>query len=153
MKVVIKYTIVFLLALFVSLLIFNTFKDKNVVGPNDFFVAGSDKDVIIYNENLEQVTKIIRGSKVKSSGKELQDEAKSLKYQEIEYENNTYYILKDNLVKSIENIVLETNRYIRTPVTVYEEENSSKILSFIPKGEEVEVLDFNEVSSSGEVEC
>lgn len=153
MKTVVKYIFVFLLALFVSLLFFNTFKDKKInIGSKDYFIAGTDSEVSLYNENFEEVKKVYRGIKIKSNGNNLIDEKTSLKYQSIDYEDNTYYILKDSLVDKKEKVVLEDNRYIRTPVTVYESEDNSKIISYIKKGEKVDIIGFNSISSNGIVD-
>ena len=151
MKLVLKYTFVFLLALFTSLLIFNTFKDKGIsILTKDYFIAGLDNEVSIYNDNFEEVKKVYRGTKVKSDGKTIDNSDK--KYQEINYNNSTYYILKDNLVDNKAKVVLEKVRYIRTPVTVYESSDTSKILSFIKKGEKVEVLEYSSLSNEGIVD-
>ena len=78
MKLVLKYTFVFLLALFTSLLIFNTFKDKGIsILTKDYFIAGLDNEVSIYNENFEEVKKIYRGTKVKSDGKRIDNSDKT----------------------------------------------------------------------------
>lgn len=56
------------------------------------------------------------------------------KYIQIEYNNTNYYVNSRNLVSDIKDSVLEKTKYVRTSVTVYENEKDSKISSFIKKG-------------------
>lgn len=51
----------------------------------------------------------------------------------IEFDNKEYYVNAKQLVKNVKDVVLEKERYVRTSVTVYENETDSKIASFIKK--------------------
>lgn len=153
-KAVIKYIFVFLLALFVSLVIFNTFRDKDEL-VDDFksaFLAGTTNKIVLYDESFVELKKIARGTKVQTKGKTIVNEENELKYKEINYENNSYYVLENQLVKKIEQVVLEDKKYIRTPATLYKTSDNSEILSYIPKGTEIEIIGFNTILSDGSVD-
>lgn len=51
----------------------------------------------------------------------------------IKFDNKEYYVNAKQLVKNVKDVVLEKERYVRTSVTVYENETDSKIASFIKK--------------------
>lgn len=50
----------------------------------------------------------------------------------IKFDNKEYYVNAKQLVKNVKDVVLEKERYVRTSVTVYENETDSKI-AFIKK--------------------
>ena len=152
MKGIIKYSFVFLLALFVSLSIFYSFRSEEALLKSDEykFLASVEKEVSLYDMTFQEVSVLPRGTKVMPTGEKLNQDGNE--YLQIKYENELYYLKKENLVDSKEKSVLETTMFIRTPVTVYKEEDSSKILGFIPKAEEVEIIGYNELLLTGEVD-
>ena len=106
---------------------------------------------IIYSmdedDKLSVKEEVIRGTKVVSLNKEITYEEKS--YTEILYNDSKYYVLSDNLVNDKKDVVLEEVKYVRTSVTVYENESDSDILSFIKKGNEIEVTGYDKLLDDG----
>ena len=105
-----------------------------------------------YDEETKEMNKndiIIRGTKVKSHNKtKTIDE---VNYIEIIAPENNYYIEEKYLTEDKNNIVTEKNKYVRTSVTVYKNETDSKISSFIKKGSLLEILDYDYIDESGNV--
>lgn len=112
----------------------------------------SDKNVVtVYSEDFKETKEIPRGSQVKYLNKRVTKEDDNALYEKIEYNKNTYLVLKDSLKNKYEESVLEKSLFVRTPVTVYKDKDSSEILSMIKKGEEVEILDFVDLKEDGSV--
>ena len=69
----------------------------------------------------------------------------------INYNDKEYYVLSNELVDNEKDVVLEKNKFVRTSVTVYKNEVDSKIESFIKKGNELEILDYDKLLDNGNV--
>jgi len=100
-------------------------------------------------KTLEKTDTLVRGTQITTRGD-------TIKYDDIEYTLITsgeedYYVLSSNLVDKEDEIVLEKTKYVRTSVTVYKNETDSKIESFIKKGNEIEVLDYDMLLDDGNV--
>lgn len=144
--------IVLLLLIVGILVLFNVgkgFATKKV----DMYLA-SKEDVIslfVMDEEgkLNKGDDLVRGTKVVCYDEEvLIDEVNYIK---IEYNKNIYYVISDNVVKDSHDVVLEDTKYVRTSVTVYENETDSSIKSFIKKGNELEVTDYDKLLEDGSV--
>ena len=61
------------------------------------------------------------------------------------------YMREDNLVPSAEDVVQETEVYVRTPVTIYAEETGPSIASFAPKGSCLKVTGYDSMNEDGSV--
>lgn len=61
------------------------------------------------------------------------------------------YIREDNLAASPEDIVKETEVYVRTPVTIYAEETGPAIASFAPKSACLKVTGYDNIDANGYV--
>ena len=124
-----------------------------VINKSTMFVGASSNEIMMYNldeeDNLKEATKIVRGTKVTSLNNEIEKDNK--KYTKIEYNDKEYYILSDNLIKEAKDVVLEKEKYVRTSVTVYENELDSKITSFIKKGNKLEILGYDKLLEDGSV--
>ena len=66
--------------------------------------------------------------------------------------DNPCYVPVENVVDSINDICLETAKYVRTPVTVYENNSGAKIAGMANKGAELEILGYSTLYSDGSVE-
>lgn len=123
------------------------------ISKSDMYLASYDSMVSLYvkddNGNIVSDKEIVRGTKVVSLNKEVTYE--EAKYMEVEYEDGKYYVLSENLVNNAKDVVLEDVKYVRTSVTVYENEVDSKIESFIKKGNEIEITGYDKLLDDGEV--
>ena len=99
--------------------------------------------------NLEKIDTITRGTKVSTELEKLIED--EVEYILIKTDRGNYYVDNSNLVDSINNVVLEKDRFVRTSVTVYKNEVDSKIESFIKKGNQLEVLGYDKLLEDGSV--
>ena len=72
-------------------------------------------------------------------------------YYKIKYNNTEYLVFKENVVNSEDDIILEKEMYVRTPVTIYESEDSIKILGMAKKGEKLDIVGYNKVNEDGSI--
>ena len=98
------------------------------------YLASDISTVTLYtydkeNNSLQESKNVARGIEVTKYGDSITQN--DIKYINIEYDKNKYYIKEDNLVNNKEDVVLEKNRFVRTSVTVYENEKDSRLVSFI----------------------
>ena len=120
----------------------------------DYYISSDTNEVTLYEYDEESqimtdVNKIYRGIKVKSN-----DKTKTIgdiNYTEIKLDDKLYYVKENVLVKNEEEIVKETTKYVRTSVTVYKNEIESKILSFIKKGNRLEIIGYDMLDEEGNV--
>lgn len=109
-----------------------------------YYLASTDKTIKLYDENLEEVKDVVRGTEVKTSLEKRDD------YVKVFLGNVLYYVKEGNIIKD-KNVVLEDSVYIRTSVSVYEDSDSLKISGMIPKGSSVKVIGYDKLNSDGSV--
>lgn len=132
---------------FIGLLALILFLIIGKKGTEMNFVASTTNTATIYDLEYNEVDSIIRGTKVTAySTKEKKDDNIYIK---IRYDGKDYLIKEDNLVSNERDIVKEKELFVRTNLTVYKDMDSSKILSYIKKGEKLEILDYDKVESNG----
>ena len=134
----------------------------------DAFAASSSNDTAVYiidkDEKPAETGRIIRGTPVKRlDGSE--KEIDGATYVVIESETGIIpadggqeqsgktrlYVKAENLAESPEDVVKETEVYVRTPVTVYAEETGPAIASFAPKSTCLKVTGFDRLDQNGYV--
>ena len=123
----------------------------------DKYLASENNVVSIYEysknedgaEVLNKSEDIARGTKISTKNDKFTYEEKE--YTLINYNDKEYYVLTNELVDNNRDVVLEKSRFVRTSVTVYKNEVDSKIESFIKKGNELEILDYDKLLDNGNV--
>lgn len=127
-------------------------KNNVKIIAKDYYLASSVNKIKTYtyneeNEKMEDGEELVRGSKVKSYDKsKIIDD---ITYIETKIDDKVYYILPDNLSLDKDKVVLEKEKYVRTSVTVYKNEVDSKILSFIKKGNKLDIVDYDYLDDDG----
>ncbi len=154
-KINIRRLLLFLSAVFVVSLVI-AFGLKTIIGTvrdesGNYYVMADHKSVPLYNSEYQEVGTIPRGTEIKREGKEITREGTDEIYVKIIYNKEEYLMKSDFLTTDEEEIVQEEKMYVRTPVTVYETSDGADIVSMIKKGEEVEVLEYQDVESDGTV--
>lgn len=146
-----KKVVICLISLFVILLALFTFKylkkEKEIF--NISFLSSNTVSVDIYNKEFKEEFKKVRGTKVKSSIKEYENN--NIVYKKIILDNNEYYVNKENLVSEKEKIIQEKELYIRTSTIIYKEPNKQFITSSIKKGEKVDIIGYDTLNEDGTV--
>ena len=145
-------------AIFVAYLCFtvisNLFKGigegiGNIFSDSEMYVASENLNVPLYDMNYIEVNNLIRGTKVII----LQDKVNynEQDYYKITYDKNDYYILANNLVEDEKDVVLEKKLYVRTALTVYENQDDINIKGVIEKGKMVEIIGYDKLEEDGSV--
>lgn len=145
-----KKIVYILLALVTSFFLFTLLKlyiEKE--SSNEVYIKGSSNKIVLLNDNFEEVDTINRGTKLEVVGESKINGDK--KYSKVLYNNNFYFVGESNITTNIREVVEEKKMYIRTPVSVYESLDSSHLISYISKGSEVEILDFDYILENGMV--
>lgn len=145
---------VIILILIIGIIIFFTSKGKNIsIGKSSMYLAGDTNKVTTYimdeDNSLKENSELVRGKKVIYSGKKVN--MNDNEYLLIKFDNKEYYVNAKQLVKNVKDVVLEKERYVRTPVTVYENETDSKIASFIKKGNKLDITGYDKLLDDGNV--
>ncbi len=130
------------------------FTKKNIkIITKNYYLSSNINTVEAYSYNEE--TKLMedsedtlyRGMQVKSNDKmKTFDE---INYVLVKLDDKEYYIKEENLTEDENKVVTETEKYVRTSVTIYKNENDSKIASFIKKGNRLEILDYDYIDDKG----
>lgn len=127
------------------------------------YLASSTNEVNVFTlekqitNNEEETPKVLVENKKIPRGKQVKVKKDSVEYENKTYfltviEDSEYYIEDTNLVSSDNEVVLEDNIYVRSATSVLATDGSKKILKLVPKGEELEVVGYNNVNSDGDVE-
>lgn len=145
---------VIILILIIGIIIFFTSKGKNIsIGKSSMYLASDNNKVTTYimdeDNSFKENSELVRGKKVIYSGKKVN--MNDNEYLLIEFDNKEYYVNAKQLVKNVKDVVLEKERYIRTSVTVYENETDSKIASFIKKGNKLDITGYDKLLDDGNV--
>ena len=146
---------VFILGVFVvSSLLFSMI--NNLFSPNTLpkdatymYIASSSNNVVLYDMEYNETTKLSRGEKVIISKDKVENNG--LSYYKVTYDNHEYLIKEENLSSTEEDIVKEKIMYVKTPVTVYENSTDSKISSFIKKGNRVDIIGYDKLNEDGTI--
>lgn len=130
------------------------FTKEAIIIYKDFYLSSNTNTVNIYKydeetKTMSEIDSIYRGKKVKSSEKN--KTIGDINYTEIKIDDEIYYVKEFVLVKTEKEIVKEDTKYVRTSVTVYKNETESKIESFIKKGNELEIIDYDHLDEEGNV--
>lgn len=124
------------------------------IANKTYYLASTTNNVLVYsydkeNDKMEEGKEYARGTKVKSKDKTIT--IGDIEYKEITIDETTYYIPEAYLVKEENKVVQETTKYVRTSVTVYENEKDYKINSFIKKGNKLDILNYDKIDDTGTV--
>lgn len=136
--------------LIVSFIIFLLLKgiNKVVIKQNYKYLANNQSEITLYTLDYNETLQIARGTKVEII-ESITNENKE--YYKIKYNNTEYLVFKENVVNNEDDIILEKEMYVRTPVTIYESEDSIKILGMAKKGEKLDIVGYNKVNEDGSI--
>ena len=137
-----------LIVLFLTLVLILIPKDKlKLDNTSKMYISSNIESATLFDEEYNEVDSIIRGSEVTSYN--TKEEREDGIYIKIKYNDEFYFINENNLTSDRTEIVKEKELYVRTNLTVYKDSASSKILSYIKKGEKLEVTGFDKVDKKG----
>lgn len=119
----------------------------------DMYLSSSNNVVKLFIKDEEGKLKdgieLVRGTKISSYNDTITLDEDS--YTKIEYEKSIYYVSSNNLVSNKDDVVLEKEKYVRTSVTIYENNEDSKIEGFVKKGNKLSVTGYDMLLEDGSV--
>ncbi len=142
-------TLLVLLGAIILLAIKFSDKKEVVEKPEKGYVASDINEVVLYDIEYNEALNIIRGSEVYVYSSDIINE--EVTYKKVKYNNKEYLVKVNNLVKKSEDVVKENILYVRTSSTIYKSADTAEILSFVKKGESVEVIGFDKLNKDGSV--
>lgn len=146
---IIRIAIALLIIVLILLSIPKLFRNRNT--NNIIYSAGISNRIKLYDGKLNEVTDIARGTKLEKFGKEvIATESKEV-YIKVRYNNKEYLIKKNDTTNREEEVVKETEMYVRTPLTIYINDTDSSILGMAKKGEKLEILGYDKLNQDGSV--
>ena len=141
--------VLLLLAVFVTYkLIMMTTK----VVSKKYFLASDNTMVKLYSyvdDKLKEEKEVTRGIEVISNDKTI--EVDNSKYIKVKYDDMEYFVNSFNVVNTKKESVLEKEKYVRTSSTIYKDSENPYILSFVKKGNKLEILDYDYLLDNGNV--
>ena len=119
------------------------------------YLASSSARVPYYYVNDEE-HRLIRSSQMLQRGTPVNDLKKSytengIEYAVIEYNGENYYISSSSMVDDPQDVIQETEVWVRTSATVYENESGPEIASFAKKGTRLSVQGYDEIQEDGSI--
>lgn len=158
-------TIIFILisiGILASIFFSGKFSTSKILAPKEktLYLSSNINTVTIYKKEVEEdeeekktilkeEKKLPRGTEIKTIDKKLTYEEKE--YQEIIIDNKKYYIEPMFLSKNKKDTVQEKEIYTRTTSSIFENVDSDKIVDVSKKGDLLEVLDYDSLDESGNV--
>lgn len=119
-----------------------------------YYLGSDDAQVKLYNYDeygyMVSNETVKRGTEIRSSGETIT--YNGIEYTEITLDGKTCYALADFIVPDKDDIVRETVKYVRTPVTVYEAVDSVEIASYFPKSSKLDIISYNQLLDDGSVD-
>lgn len=154
----ISYKKITIFVLVLAIFIFGTIKTIGFVKEKfnnpktEKYIASSNVSEKLYSLEFVETSDIIRGTKIEEYEKKVTNKETNEIYTKIRYNENDY-LIKENVVTKLDSkdVVLENKKYVRTNVTVYEKYDSINILSYFPKGKELEIVGYDKLNSDGTV--
>ena len=119
----------------------NTSKDSTIKN----YISSKDVSVLLYDLEYNKSIKINRGEEVDIY--KFKEKKEDDIYIKIKYNDEFYLINQNNLTDKKEEIIKEKEMFVRTNLTVYKNLESSKILSYIKKGEKVEIIGYDKIKN------
>ena len=108
---------------------------------NKSYISSEVSSVTLYDLEYNESIKINRGEEVDVY--KFKEKREDTIYIKIKYKDEYYLINQDNLTTEKQEIIKEKELFVRTSLTVYKDLDSSKILSYIKKGERVEIIGYD----------
>lgn len=138
--------IIVMLILFIMHFLSNNNEEEKI---NKNYIASETNEVMLYDLEYKESINIVRGSEV--SAYKYKEKVDDTIYIKIKYNDKFYLVNEENLTTDKDRIIKEKELYVRTSSTIYEDSTSAKILSFVKKGEKLEILGYDKINSDGSV--
>ena len=110
------------------------------------YIASTSPTIDLYDLEFNKKETLVRGTEVETNNKIVKNNDQE--FQKIIYEGKSYLIKPETLSLTKEEIVKETEMYVRTSLTVYKDLEGT-ILGFLKKGTKVTIKGYDKIDSDG----
>ena len=145
----ITFLLIFFLFIYLLFFLIKSLFNMIIIKTNDGYISSNSESVILYDLEFNEDISLARGTKVIVYEKEIENEEET--YKKIKYKKQEYLINPDNIATDYKDSIKEDKLYVRTPVTIYENEKDSDIISMAKKGTELKVTGFDKIDQDGKV--
>lgn len=115
------------------------------------YIKGNENAISSYNDALETVEKFARGSEISYTTKDA-IEQNGTTYYKAKIGKNNYYLNKENITDTKEDIVAEKEVYVRTTYHLLGEALDGTLLSLLEKGSKLSVEGYHNINGDGSVD-
>jgi len=148
-KIKLKNIIIFLIIILIiigSCIYFNFFDNIfNKKDNNIYYLKGTEVEIPIYNEKFEIEENLKRGILITLYNNDEVSDEKGNVYNKITYNDNVYYVLKDNVTTNKNKLATEEVMYVRTPATLYSDIEKGTIIGLVNKGDELSIIGYDKL--------
>lgn len=109
------------------------------------YLCSTEPKVVLYDSSFSEAGSLPRGTEVRSGSKTVDDKTREV-FIKVKTDGGDYYVSETHFTTDIKAVAPEKTMYVRTPVTVYKEYDSSEILTMAKKGSELEIIDFDSLT-------
>ena len=128
-------------------------RKTGITSSNKRYLASTSAfaEVYIYDEYEKRLfkttTSIQRGTEVTTTNETYTENGRT--YVVCKCGDETFYVNEDSLVSDLDDIVQETEKWVRTSATVYANYEGADIVSFVKKGSHVTLTGYDELLEDG----
>ena len=137
--------IIILISLCTVLILFLKKTTKEEIESYKKYISSDMSQVILYDLEYKESIKITRGEEIIVYN--FKEKKEDNIYTKIKYNNKFYLINENNVTEKKEDIIKEKELYVRTSLTLYKNLGSSEILSYIKKGEKLEIIGYDKIEN------
>ncbi|MEG0978082.1 MAG: putative glycoside hydrolase [Bacilli bacterium] len=130
-------------------------KKTLVIVKKDMYLASDALTVKLYDvETFKEVKEQVRGTKIVLYDKDIKKEEEGkdpIIYKKIQLDKKFYLVKPTNLVKLLNETVMEKTGFVRTNLTTYKTSTEIDIDSYLTKGTKIDITGFDSLNKDGSV--
>ncbi|MBR0416924.1 MAG: hypothetical protein IJI56_03845 [Firmicutes bacterium] len=111
------------------------------------FLAKITSRTIDFSDDIQ----VVRGTAVTVIDDHEYSEDGQLLYKRISIGDTVYFVSPENVVDDFAKVITETEKYVRTPATVYKSADAPDIAGLVKKGSRVDITGFDSLDEQGAV--
>ncbi len=144
--------VIVMIVLIVAIVMLFLMKNLNVKETPKIknYVCSDETQVTLYDLDSNPSISITRGNEVYTY--KYKEKINDDIYVKIKYNDKYYLINEKNLTDNKNDIVGEKELFVRTSTTIYKDDTTAKIESYVKKGESVEILGYDKLNEDGSVQ-
>lgn len=147
MKKVFVFGIFFLMLFFCSCTIKQEQKMVKQIEKQIGYLGSNQLEVVIYSIHNKEEKKVYRGTKIEFYEGKIKNKADGKEYIKIRMGKQDYLVESRYVVKNYQDVIFETDKYVRTSTTVYKNKSGHEILGLVKKSELIKIIGFDQLKN------